>query len=820
MSSYARMFLEQLSKPAVETIDGITPTVAIEQRTGRATPRSIVATTTEIYDYLRLLYARAGVPHCPICDRIISSQSPDKIVERIMAYPAESKLHIMAPMVRGKKGTHKELIQHLQAEGFQRLRVNGAILEPGEVKPLPKTYKHSIEAVIDRLKIRDDVRSRVADSVELALKVAEGLVSILVEPPDGGKPVEEIFSERFACSVHGPALEELSPRAFSFNSPVGACPTCSGIGKVLEPDENLVVPDPNLTLRDGAIYAWTRCGGMRFWDTTSDYWSETAKKIRIDPDVPFKDLPKKEQRALLYGTDTDELEKAFGIPYEGVLPNLMRRLSETTSDAMRARINEFMSDQPCPACNGRRLKPEILAVRIAEKDIMQVTEMSVETALSFFESLKFDAEKTEIARPIRKAVNERLGFLNNVGLGYLTLDRETNTLSGGEAQRIRLATQVGTKMVGVTYVLDEPTIGLHQRDNERLLDTLVELRDLGNTVLVVEHDNDVIRRADYLIDMGPLAGEHGGEIVAEGSPAEVMKNFDSLTAKYLRGDLSVKTPDRRRPVSLGKAITVKGAAENNLKGIDVSFPLGVFICVTGVSGSGKSSLVNECLYKGLARRLGVGRESPGQHSSIIGYGQIDKIIDIDQSPIGRTPRSNPATYTGIFNDIRDVFALTREAKVRGYTASRFSFNVKGGRCEDCAGHGMKTIPMHFLPDVNVLCETCKGARYNRETLQVKFKGLSIAEVLDMPVDVACGFFRAHPKIAPGLETLFDVGLGYIRLGQPSTTLSGGEAQRIKLATELSRKTTGQTFYILDEPTTGLHFHDVAKLLEEIGRAHV
>jgi len=813
LSAYARQFLDQMQKPAVESIEGLTPTISIEQRTGKATPRSTVATTTEIYDYLRVLFARAGTPYCPHCDREISAQSAEVIVEQLMNLPEGTRLHLLSPLVRGKKGEHKEVFDYVRREGFTRVRVDGELLELEAVKPLKKTFIHHIEAVVDRIVIKESVRSRLTDSVELALKLADGLVIALAEDSQTKATIENVYSERYACPEHGSVLEELSPRVFSFNSPYGSCPSCLGLGTLMEPSPELIVPDPSLNLEDGALAAWKKCGtGLGgFYMSGVRY---LARLFDISLKTPWEDLPKSVQDAILYGS---KRLKGEGVTFEGVIPNLTYRFWTTESEAQKAKIHEFMTNQPCHTCHGRRLRPEILSVKVQGKNIMDITEMTIAQAFAYFTNLELGAEQTQIAEPIQKAVRERLGFLTNVGLDYLTLDRVTNTLSGGEAQRIRLASQVGAKLVGVTYVLDEPTIGLHQRDNDRLLDTLVHLRDLGNTVIVVEHDEDVIRRADHLIDIGPLAGKNGGQIVAQGTPAEVMAQGTSLTAQYLNGQRSIPLPKSRRVPVKGESIVITGAAENNLKAIKVEFPLGVMICVTGVSGSGKSSLVNECLLKGIYKETEHPKIQAGKFKTLSGVEKIDKIIDIDQSPIGRTSRSNPATYTGVFDQIRKLFQLVPEAKARGYQPGRFSFNVKGGRCEACQGQGIKIIEMHFLPDVHVPCETCKGSRFNKETLQVKYKGKNIAQILDLAIEDATPFFEHHPKIHEGLKTLLDVGLGYVQLGQPSPTLSGGEAQRIKLASELSKRATGKTLYILDEPTTGLHFEDIRRLMEVLQR---
>ncbi len=812
LSAYARQFLDQLQKPAVESIEGLTPTISIEQRTGKATPRSTVATTTEIYDYLRILFARTGTPYCHICGKPIDAQSVEDIVTHLFQFPPKTRLQILTPLVRGKKGEHKEMLDYVLREGFTRLRIDGEVVLIEEVKPLQKNYKHTIEAVIDRIVLKEDARSRLTESVETALKLGDGLVIVLVEEPGSQKPIDVLYSEKFACPVHGTVLEELSPRAFSFNSPFGSCPECLGLGTLMEPAIELVIPEPGLSLADGAIKAWKRCGsGLGRFYKGSVRW--LARHFNISLDVPWQDIPGDVRHQILFGEE--ESGNRYG--FEGIIPNLKRRFLQTDSDTQKDKIHEFMTSLPCKVCQGQRLKAEMLAVKVDDLNIHQVTEMSIDQAVKFFNNLNLPKEKQKIAEPIKKAVLDRLAFLNNVGLGYLTLNRATGSLSGGEAQRIRLASQIGAKLVGVTYVLDEPTIGLHQRDNSRLLDTLKQLKDLGNSVIVVEHDEEVIRSADYLIDMGPGAGRHGGTIVTEGTPEHVLTSEESLTAQYLNGLKKIHLPQKRRKIKKSHQIILEGAEANNLKKVTTKFPLGTLTCVTGVSGSGKSSLVTECLLKGVQKELGYSKVFPGKYRSLKGIKKIDKIISIDQSPIGRTSRSNPATYTGVFDNIRKVFAMVPEGKIRGYTPGRFSFNVKGGRCESCQGQGVKTIEMHFLPDVHVPCEICKGSRYNSETLGVKYRGQTIADVLAMPVEEACEFFKNHKKIFAGLKTLLDVGLGYIQLGQPSPTLSGGEAQRIKLAAELSKRSTGQTLYILDEPTTGLHFHDIAKLMEVLQR---
>ncbi|MDH5559947.1 MAG: excinuclease ABC subunit UvrA [Deltaproteobacteria bacterium] len=811
LSTYARQFLDQMQKPAVESIEGLTPTISIEQRTGKATPRSTVATTTEIYDYLRVLFARAGTAFCPSCEKPIVSQSAEAIVDILLGYPDQTRIHILTPLVRAKKGEHKEAIEFVKREGFTRLRVDGKIMAIDEIKPLKKSFQHSIDAVIDRIVLREDIRTRLTDSVEIALKLGNGLLMVLLENKQENLDREEHFSEKFSCPEHGSVLDEISPRVFSFNSPFGSCPSCLGLGTQMEPAPELIIPDPNLSLEDGALQAWKRCGsGLRGFYRNSVI--KLARMFEVSVKTPWKDFPAEIQEKILYGNPTDNKNR-----FEGVIPNLKRRFRQTDSESQKARIHDFMTSLACMDCHGQRLKKEVLSVKIEGKNIYQITQMTILDSIEYFEKLSLDSERMKVAEPIKKAVLERLNFLRDVGLGYLTLDRTTNSLSGGEAQRIRLASQVGAKLVGVTYVLDEPTIGLHQRDNFRLLNTLEQLKDLGNSVIVVEHDEEVILRADQIIDIGPGAGEHGGYVVAQGSPKDIISKADTLTAKYLRKELVIASPSRRRKTSPSHSIMIKGASVNNLKKIDVTFPLGLMVCVTGVSGSGKSSLINECLLKGIQKELGNPKVIPGAYHSIKGIELIDKIIDIDQSPIGRTSRSNPATYTGIFDAIRKVFSMLPEAKARGYLPGRFSFNVKGGRCEACMGQGVKTIEMHFLPDVHVPCETCGGSRFNRETLQVKFKGKNIADVLDFSVEEACDFFKNHPHVYPGVKTLFDVGLSYVKLGQPSPTLSGGEAQRIKLAAELSKRSTGKTFYILDEPTTGLHFHDIAKLMVVLQR---
>ena len=815
LSAYARQFLEQLQKPDTDSIEGLTPTIAIEQRTGGANPRSTVATTTEIYDYLRVLFARVGVPHCPKCDRPIEGQSAEQIVDRLLGFPEGARVMLLAPLVRGKKGEHRDVLTQARREGFARLRVDGKLVDAREVEALPKNFKHEIEVVVDRLVVQKSSRSRLTDSVELALKVGDGLLLAVLQAPEG-EPKEHLYSERYACPEHGVGLEELAPRVFSFNSPYGACPACAGLGNRLEVDEELLMPDRKLGLEDGLVKNLYRLGynyGIWYGRAVRRF----CDAARVSMDMPIENLPKPFLKALVHGTNSRGAPG--GLPsFKGLVPSLTERFLATENEFIKQRIHEFMADQPCPECKGARLRPEVLAVRVDRLNIRQTVALTIEAALTFFQELPLSGEKAKIAAPSLKEIRERLGFLADVGLGYLTLDRTSGTLSGGEAQRIRLASQVGSKLVGVTYVLDEPTIGLHQRDNDRLLDTLVKLRDLGNTVIVVEHDEEVIRRADWLVDMGPGAGEKGGEVVAVGRVPELAAHERSLTGKYLSRQLEIPLPRERRPRDAAYFVGIRGARENNLKSLDVDIPTRRFVCVTGVSGSGKSTLVTEILYKSLARKLHGAHAKPGACARVFNTDDfLDKVIEIDQSPIGRTPRSNPATYTGVFDEIRKLFAEMPEARIRGYTNGRFSFNVKGGRCEACQGQGQKAIEMHFMADVYVTCEQCKGRRFNRETLEVRYKGLSIADVLDQSVDAGLALFRNHPRIQAGLQTLHDVGLGYLRLGQPSTTLSGGEAQRIKLSFELAKKETGHTLYVLDEPTTGLHFHDIAKLLDVLQR---
>ena len=823
LSAYARQFLEQMQKPQVEHIEGLPPTIAIEQRSASSNPRSTVATTTEIYDYCRLLYARAGTPHCWVCGREITSQHTSQIVNAVLARPEGSRLQICAPLIRGQKGEHRDIFVRIQRDGFVRARIDGVVYDIKNAPHLDKNKKHDIDAVIDRLILKDGVRIRLADSIETALKIGDGLVILMLQEPgddknNGGSGVwnDVIFSEKYACPDHPEAsLAELSPRLFSFNSPYGACRSCDGLGTILEFDPDLIAPDKTITLENGAIDAW-RKGGKRMNIFYNRLIKRFCRSFGVSKSDPYGDIPADVRKILLYGTTPDD-EQTFAASFEGVIPNLQRRWETTTSEYVKARLHGYLSEQPCNTCRGARLRPEAIAVTVGGKSICDVARMSIEDAVRFFDTLSLGEEQTLIAAQPLKEIRARLKFMMDVGLGYLTLDRTSRTLSGGEAQRIRLATQVGSGLVGCCYVLDEPTIGLHRRDNDRLLNILRKLCDIGNTVLVVEHDDDVIRAADYIIDIGPAAGEHGGEVVAVGSLDDIFRVERSLTGQYMSGAKRIEMPETRRKVVMSNCIEVRGAQENNLKNINVKFPLGVLTCVTGVSGSGKSTLVTEILLKGLMRRLYGSREKPGKHKNILGISHVDKVIEIDQSPIGRTPRSNPATYTGVFDLIRALFALTREAKIRGYKPGRFSFNVKGGRCEHCQGQGTKKIEMHFLPDVFVVCQECKGSRYNPETLQITYKGKNIADVLDMRIEEARTFFAAFPKIVRLIKALGDVGLGYMTLGQSSTTLSGGEAQRVKLAAELGKPGTGHTLYVLDEPTTGLHFADIHNLMNVLRR---
>jgi excinuclease ABC subunit A len=817
LSAYARQFLQMMEKPDVDSIEGLSPAISIDQKTTSRNPRSTVGTVTEIYDYLRLLYARIGKPHCPICGRPISGQSQESIVDQILRLEPGTRFTVNAPVVRDRKGEYKDVFEHLQAEGFSRVKVDGEqrLLEEG-VPELDKKFKHTIEVVVDRLVIKDDLRTRLAQSVETAAQLADGLVVIdVVEGP------ELTFSEKFACPDHGVSLPELQPRIFSFNSPHGACPRCTGLGHQQEIDPDLLVPDPTISIGEGALVPWA-LGNSGFYESVVQ---AIADRYEIDLEEPWQELTEQQQNLFLYGTDGERIyvsyrnrmgrRRAYTMAFEGLVPSLERRYRDTDSSQQRERIEEYMSFRPCPVCRGARLKPEVLAVTVGDKNIHEFTRMSVTRALEFLDALELSDTDKLIGSRVIKEIKERLTFLDNVGVGYLDLDRTAATLSGGEAQRLRLATQIGSQLVGVLYILDEPSIGLHQRDNGKLIGTLERLRDLGNTVLVVEHDEQMMRSADHLVDMGPGAGEHGGHVVAEGRAPKVERNKKSITGQFLSRARTIPVPERRDD-DLG-SFWVRGASMHNLKHIDVEFPVGKLVCVTGVSGSGKSTLVNEIVYKALANRLHRLRVKPGDHDEVEGIEVFDKVIDIDQSPIGRTPRSNPATYTDLFTPIRELYSLTPEAKVRGYKPGRFSFNVRGGRCETCKGDGQIKIEMHFLPDVYVPCETCKGARYNRETMEVRFKGKSIADVLAMSVEEALAFFAKIPKLRRKLQTLHDVGLDYIKLGQPATTLSGGEAQRIKLAKELSKVATGRTLYILDEPTTGLHFADIEKLLDVLQR---
>ena len=819
LSSYARQFLGQMEKPDVESIEGLSPAISIDQKSTNRNPRSTVGTVTEIYDYFRLLYARAGIPHCPKCGREIKKQTVDQMVEQVMAFPERTKIQLLAPVVRGRKGTHVKLLERARKSGYVRVRIDGNMYELSEEIKLDKNIKHNIEIVVDRLVVKEGIEQRLTDSIENVLNLAEGLMTVDVI---GGEPVQ--FSESFSCPDCGISIEEIEPRSFSFNNPFGACPECFGLGYKMEFDEDLMIPDKRLSISEGAItvMGWQSCTDKKSF--TYAILDALSKEYGFSLDTPFEDYPKEVHDVLIHGTNGKEVkvyykgqrgEGVYDVAFEGLIRNVERRYRETSSETMKAEYEEFMNITPCSACKGQRLKPGALAVTVGDKNISELTGMSIEKLQTFLKELKLSNQQLLIGGQILKEINSRIQFLMDVGLNYLTLGRSTGTLSGGEAQRIRLATQIGSGLVGVAYILDEPSIGLHQRDNDKLLGTLKHLRDLGNSVIVVEHDEDTMREADFIVDIGPGAGEHGGEVVATGNAEEIMQNENSVTGAYLSGRIRIPVPEvRRKPTGWLKVL---GAQENNLKNIDVKFPLGVMTCVTGVSGSGKSSLVNQILYKRLARDLNRARTIPGRHKGIEGLEQLDKVINIDQSPIGRTPRSNPATYTGVFDLIRDLFAATPDAKARGYKKGRFSFNVKGGRCEACSGDGIIKIEMHFLPDVYVPCEVCKGRRYNRETLEVKYKGKNIYDVLDMTVEEAMHFFENVPSIRRKMETLYDVGLSYIRLGQPSTTLSGGEAQRIKLATELSKRSTGKTIYILDEPTTGLHFADVHKLTEILRR---
>ena len=817
LSAYARQFLGQMEKPDLDSIEGLSPAISIDQKTTSRNPRSTVGTVTEIYDYLRLLFARIGHPHCPDHGVEITSQTVEQMVDRIMNYPEKTRLQILAPVISGRKGEHKNILADISKQGFVRVRIDGEMRDLSETIELEKNKKHTIEVVVDRIVVKEDVQARLADSIETALKISGGqlLVDIIGQ--------EELrFSSNFACPICGFSMEELSPRMFSFNSPFGACPDCDGLGVKMIVDPELLVPDPSKTIEKGAFDAWA--GG------TSNYYPQFLRSVcehyKIPMDVPVSELPADQMNKLLHGTNGEKIrfryENDFGqrkeahVAFEGIIPNLERRYRDTASEGVREFIEGYMSAKPCGTCKGHRLKKEILAVTINDHNMAYVTELSIGEAVNFFGSLTLSEKEQSIAKLILKEINSRLGFLVNVGLDYLTMSRAAGTLSGGEAQRIRLATQIGSSLMGVLYILDEPSIGLHQRDNDRLISTLAHMRDLGNTLIVVEHDEDTMMAADHIIDIGPGAGIHGGQVMSQGTPQEIMEDPNSLTGSYLSGRKFIPVPAERRKGD-NRFLEIRGAKENNLKNINVKIPLGVFTAVTGVSGSGKSTLVNEILYKTLARDLNRAKVRPGQHKEIRGLEHIDKVIDIDQSPIGRTPRSNPATYTGVFDDIRDLFSQTNEAKLRGYKKGRFSFNIKGGRCEACRGDGIIKIEMHFLPDVYVPCEVCKGKRYNRETLEVKYKSKNISEVLEMTVEDATEFFQNIPKIHRKMQTLMDVGLGYVKLGQPATTLSGGEAQRVKLASELYRRSTGKTMYILDEPTTGLHVDDIDRLLKVLQR---
>ena len=819
LSSYARQFLGQMEKPNVEKIEGLSPAISIDQKSTNRNPRSTVGTVTEIYDYFRLLYARIGVPHCPKCGKEIKKQTVDQMVDQIMGLPERTKIQLLAPVVRGRKGEHQKLFEQAKRSGYVRVIVDGSMYELSEEIKLDKNKKHNIEIVVDRLMVKEGIEKRLADSIENVLTLANGLMTVDVI---GGEPIQ--FSESFSCPDCGISIGEIEPRSFSFNNPFGACPTCFGLGYKMEFDEDLMIPDKRLSIAEGAIQVmgWQSCTDPSSF--TYAILKALTEEYHFSLETPYCEYPEKIRHVLIYGTDGREVkvhyrgqrgEGVYDVAFEGLIKNVQRKYRETGSEVMKQEYEQFMRITPCETCKGQRLKAESLAVTVADKNIYEMTSMSVKNLNAFLAEMKLGEQQHRIGDQILKEIRARVGFLNEVGLDYLSLSRATGTLSGGEAQRIRLATQIGSGLVGVAYILDEPSIGLHQRDNDKLLGALKNLKDLGNTLIVVEHDEDTMLAADYIVDIGPGAGSHGGEVVACGTAQEIMKNPKSITGAYLSGRIKIPVPDeRRKPTGF---LTIKGARENNLKNIDVNIPLGIMTCITGVSGSGKSSLTNEILYKRLARDLNRARCIPGEHDAILGMEQLDKVIDIDQSPIGRTPRSNPATYTGVFDMIRDLFAATPDAKAKGYKKGRFSFNVKGGRCEACGGDGILKIEMHFLPDVYVPCEVCEGKRYNRETLEVKYKGKSIYDVLDMTVEEALEFFKNVPSIHRKIQTLYDVGLSYVKLGQPSTELSGGEAQRIKLATELSKRSTGKTIYILDEPTTGLHFADVHKLIEILRR---
>lgn len=819
LSSYARQFLGQMEKPQVDYIEGLSPAISIDQKTTSKNPRSTVGTVTEIYDYLRLLYARIGIPHCPVCGREISRQTVDDIVDSVLELPEGTRIQVMAPIARGKKGQFVKELESAKKDGYVRVRVDGIIYDLSEKIELDKNKKHNIEIVVDRLVVKDSIRSRLADSIETATGLSDGI--LLVDVIDGE---EKLYSLDYACPEHGVSIEELEPRMFSFNNPFGACPTCSGLSVFMKPDPDLIVPDKNLSLRQGAIKAsgWNNADGGTI---AQMYMEGIANKYDFTLDTPFKDIPADGVDAIMYGTKGEKLKLtrrneygtgSYMTAFEGICNNIERRYKETTSDWSRAELEQCMSTVKCPECHGARLRKESLCVTVGGINIDEFANKSIVKAIEFLDSLTLTDREQMIAKLIVKEIKDRLTFLRSVGLGYLTLARSSASLSGGESQRIRLATQIGSSLVGVLYILDEPSIGLHQRDNEKLLNTLRNLRDIGNTLIVVEHDEDTMRAADYIVDVGPGAGIHGGNIVCTGTAEDIMNCKESITGQYLSGRKKIPVPAKRRKGN-GKSLKIIGARENNLKNIDAEIPLGEFVCITGVSGSGKSSLINEILYKRLVTELNGAKKVAGAHTDILGIDNLDKVIAIDQSPIGRTPRSNPATYTGVFNDIRDLFASTAEAKARGYKANRFSFNVKGGRCEACQGDGIVKIEMHFLADIYVPCDVCKGARYNRETLEVKYKGKNIYDVLEMTVEEGLEFFSSIPKIKRKLQTLYDVGLGYVKIGQPATTLSGGEAQRVKLSTEISRRSTGKTVYILDEPTTGLHTADVHKLIEVLHR---
>jgi excinuclease ABC subunit A len=820
LSSYARQFLGQMEKPDVDFIEGLSPAISIDQKSTSRNPRSTVGTITEVYDYLRVLYARVGHPHCPNCGRPIGRQTPEQIVDQVLELPEGTRFQVLAPIVRGRKGEYGKLLAELARKGFPRARIDGEVRDLAEPIRLPKTYKHTIEVVVDRLVAKPDIRRRVADSVETALELAEGIAAIAVQTHDGGEELQT-FSQKLACTFDGISFDELAPRNFSFNSPYGACPTCDGLGTRLEVDPELVVPNQDLSIHEGALAPWASAT-LEYWNRVLDAVGETHD---IDLDTPFKRLPKAQREILLYGSDQKihvryknryGRQRSYHTTYEGVIPNVERRHQETESDTQRDKLEQFMREIPCRTCKGARLKPETLAVTIDGLNIAQLTDLSIRDTRTFIDTLELSEREQMIAERLLKEIRERLRFLVDVGLDYLSLARPAGTLAGGEAQRIRLATQIGSGLVGVLYILDEPSIGLHQRDNKRLIDTLIRLRDLGNTLIVVEHDEATILEADHIVDIGPLAGEHGGEIVYSGDLKGLLECERSITGQFLAGRRQIPTPERRRKPTR-RRLRIEGVREHNLKNVTVDIPLGTFVCVTGVSGSGKSTLVQDVLLRALMQKVYRSRLQPGRYKKLVGWEQIDKIVDIDQSPIGRTPRSNPATYTGVFDHVRKLFAQVPEARLRGYQPGRFSFNVRGGRCENCAGDGQIKIEMHFLPDVYVTCEVCKGRRYNRETLEVKYKGRSISDVLEMSIEEALEFFQNIPVIKRHMQTLSDVGLGYVKLGQPAPTLSGGEAQRIKLSSELHKRATGNTLYVLDEPTTGLHFEDVRKLLGVLQR---